>query len=120
MAKHKGECIFCKIIRREAKEEIVKSSDNFVAIRDASPIADGHMLIIPKQHYITLLDIPDELGKELLQFTKLVASNILDKKLGNGFNTIMNNMSSAGQFVMHAHIHVIPRKDSDGIKFLVR
>ena len=65
---------------------------------------------------MTLLDIPNTLGNELLEFTKRVAGDLMDKKLGDGFNIVMNNLQVAEQIVMHAHIHVIPRKEGDGIK----
>jgi histidine triad (HIT) family protein len=120
MAKSKDDCVFCKIVKGEIKSEIVKSSDSFIAIKDVNPVAKGHLLVIPKKHYATLLDIPNNLGEELLRFEKEVASWILENKYGDGFNIIMNNLPPAGQFVMHAHIHMIPRKEKDGIRFLVR
>ena len=111
------ECIFCKIAKGEIKTELVKESDNFIAFRDANPVTKGHTLVVPKKHFVTLLDIPNKLGEEALKFTKSVASDLMDAKLGDGFNVIMNNLEVAGQLVMHAHIHVIPRKEGDGVKF---
>jgi len=113
------DCIFCKIAQGEIKSDLVNSSNNFIAIKDAHPRAPGHTLVIPKKHLVTLLDIPNTLGQELLEFTKKIASQLLDQKLGDGFNIIMNNLQPAGQLVMHAHIHVIPRKDGDGLKVTV-
>ena len=112
-----SDCLFCKIVKGEIKSEIVKEGNNFIAIKDANPVTEGHMLVIPKKHFVTLLDIPNTLGPELLKFTKDVASDLLDKKLGDGFNIIMNNLEPAGQLIMHAHIHIIPRKEGDGIRF---
>ncbi len=112
-----ADCIFCKIAKREVKSEVVKESNNFIAFRDSAPISEGHTLIIPKRHFVTLLDIPNKLGEEMLKFTKEIAGDLLDKKLGDGFNIIMNNLDCAGQFVKHAHIHVIPRKEGDGVEF---
>jgi len=114
------DCLFCKIAKREMKSDIIKESNNFIAIKDINPVAEGHTLVIPKRHFVTLLDIPDKLGAEMLKFTKEVAGDLLDKKLGDGFNIIMNNLECAGQLVKHAHIHVIPRKDGDGIRFFHR
>lgn len=116
----KNDCIFCKIIKGELKSEFVRESDNFIAIRDANPISEGHTLVIPKRHYATLLDMPKALGCEMLEFSKEVASELIKKKLGTGFNLITNNFPSAGQFVMHVHFHIIPRKEGDGIKYLTR
>jgi len=111
-------CIFCKIARGEIEGAIIKESNNFIAIRDANPMAEGHTLVIPKKHVVTILDFKDSWGNELLKFTKDVAEDLLDQKLGDGFNIVMNNLEPAGQEVMHAHIHIIPRKDGDGIKWL--
>ena len=119
MAVDKG-CVFCKIARGEIKSEFVAESDNFFAIRDGKPAAEGHSLIIPKKHFVTLLDIPDKLGNEMLEIIKRVSGYLMDRKLGDGFNLIMNNLECAGQIVMHAHVHVIPRKEGDGIRFLTR
>jgi len=114
MSKTDENCIFCKIARGEIKSEKVFESDSFFAIRDIHPKTKGHTLIIPKQHFATLLDIPNKLGGELLEFVKKVSSNLMEQKLGDGFNILMNNLSCAGQIVMHAHIHIIPRKEGDG------
>ena len=103
-------CVFCKIVRREITAEIVGESNSFIAFRDANPKAEGHTLVIPKKHYVTLLDIPNTLGEEMLKFLKEISSGLLDEKLGDGFNILMNNLEPAGQVVGHAHIHVIPRK----------
>lgn len=109
-------CVFCKIAKGEILAQKVKESNNFFAIRDAHPKAEGHTLVIPKKHFVTLLDIPNTLGSELTKILKDVASDILDSKLGNGFNIIQNNLAPAGQVVMHAHFHVIPRHEGDGLK----
>ncbi len=113
-------CVFCKIIRGEIKAEKTEESNSFIAIRDARPLSEGHTLIIPKKHYITLLDLPNNLGEEMLRFTKGIASDLMDKKYADGFNIIMNNLAPAGQEVLHAHIHIIPRKEGDGIRFFKR
>jgi len=111
-------CIFCKIAKRELKVDVVTESNNFIAIKDKNPITEGHTLVIPKKHYVTLLDIPNKLGNEMLEFTKKVAGELLDKKYGDGFNILMNNLEVAGQGVLHAHIHVVPRKEGDGIRVI--
>ena len=112
------DCIFCKIAKGEIPSEKIKESNNFFAIRDIKPKAHGHTLIVPKKHFVTLLDIPNKLGEELLNFTKQVCSDILEQKLGDGFNIVMNNLEPAGQLVKHAHIHIIPRKENDGLHII--
>lgn len=111
-------CIFCRIARKEVKAQIVEESNNFIAFFDANPRAEGHTLIIPKKHFVTLLDIPDKLGEEMLNFIKKISNEILAKKYGDGFNIVMNNLEPAGQVVNHAHIHIIPRKDGDSLKII--
>jgi histidine triad (HIT) family protein len=113
-------CVFCKIIRGEAPATKVGESNSFIAILSIKPDAKGHTLVMPKKHYIDLLDMPNKLGNEMLDFTKKIANDLLDKKLGDGFNIVMNNTAVAGQMVMHAHIHVIPRKEGDGLRFGIK
>jgi len=116
----KNSCIFCRIAKGEIESKFVGESDNFFAIMDANPIVEGHTLIIPKKHFVTILDIPDKLGNEMLSFIKKVSGKLLDDKFGNGFNILMNNLEVAGQEVMHVHIHIIPREEKDGIKFYAK
>src|SRR3989338_2877318 len=111
-------CIFCRIIKGEIKAEKVDESDNFIAIRAAHPKTQGHTLIIPKMHLVTIIDLPNKLGNELLEFTKKISYSLLEKKYGDGFNVIMNNLAPEGQVVEHAHIHIIPRKEGDGLRSL--
>jgi histidine triad (HIT) family protein len=111
-------CVFCKIVKGEMKSDRVGESDNFIAILDINPKVKGHTLVMPKKHFVTLLDISDKLGNEMLEFVKKISSKLMDNKLGDGFNILMNNLDVAGQVVMHAHIHVIPRKDRDGIRLI--
>ncbi|NCN98747.1 HIT family protein [Candidatus Pacearchaeota archaeon CG10_big_fil_rev_8_21_14_0_10_35_219] len=113
-------CIFCKIAKKEIKKGPFYESDNFVAFRDGSPVNEGHTLVVPKKHFVTLLDIPDKLGVEMLNFVKKVAERLMEEKFGDGFNIVMNNLEVAGQVVMHAHIHIVPRKEGDGVRLVSR
>ena len=110
------DCVFCKIVKREIKADIVEESNSFIAMLDVNPLSSGHTLIIPKQHWVTMLDIPNKYGNELLELIKKVSGKLMEEKKGNGFNILMNNLSCAGQKVMHAHLHIIPRNEGDGLK----
>jgi histidine triad (HIT) family protein len=116
MVQSERECVFCKIVRGEVKSSRVGESNSFIAILDIKPKTDGHTLIIPKKHYVTLLDMPNKLGEEMLEFCKSIAGKMLDSKKGDGFNLIMNNLEPAGQIVKHAHIHIIPRREDDSFR----
>lgn len=103
------DCIFCKIARKEIKAEIVEESDNFIVFPDVHPKVKGHILIIPKKHFVNIMDLPSDLASELFDLIKRIAQKKLREGF-EGFNLIMNNGSCAGQVVMHAHIHFLPRK----------
>jgi len=116
----KKECVFCKIIQGEIKGDVIRASNSFIALKDRSPVAPGHLLIIPKKHMGNLLDMSPSLGEEFVKFTKELAEEIIDNKIGDGFNLISNNLPAAGQIVEHLHFHLIPRKEGDGIRFFVK
>jgi histidine triad (HIT) family protein len=109
-------CIFCKIIKGEIPSTKVYDSDNFIGILDIHPKAEGHTVIIPKKHFNSLLDMPSSLGGELLETIKEVGLKLIKDSKGESFNIIVNNGEAAGQVIMHAHIHIIPRKKGDGLK----
>lgn len=109
-------CIFCKIARKEIKTEIVLETKNFIAFPDANPKTKGHTLIIPKKHFVNVIDMPDSLGGELLEAIKKVGE-IRFKEGAEGFNLINNCGEVAGQVVMHVHFHLIPRKRNKQIEF---
>ncbi|MDO8509053.1 MAG: HIT domain-containing protein [Nanoarchaeota archaeon] len=111
-------CIFCKVAKKEIPPKHIEETNNFFVIPDKFPKAEGHILIIPKKHYVTILDIPNTLSQELMELIKKMSNKILEKKQGDGFNILMNNLPPAGQSFPHAHIHLIPRKDSDGLRII--
>ena len=66
----KEECIFCKIIEKEIPVKIIYDSDNFLAFPDVNPKVKGHTLIVPKKHFVNLIDLPSDLSEELLDVVK--------------------------------------------------
>lgn len=108
------DCIFCKIVKGEVPSEKVLETERFIVIRDANPKTEGHSLVIPKEHYKTLLDVPDSLMGEFLEIAKETAFKLIKENKAEGFNLIMNNYKVAGQLVPHVHLHVLPRKKGDG------
>lgn len=111
------ECIFCKIVQGEIPCAKVYEDDTILSFLDIGPIQEGHTLVIPKEHYPSLLDVPDSLGSGLLQVLKSVGRAVMDATQAQGLNVIMNNFPAAGQIVPHAHWHLIPRYAKDGLKF---
>jgi len=112
----KEDCIFCKIAKKEIPVEVIYENNNFIAFPDQNQHTPGHSLVIPKKHFVNIMDLPETLGSELIEAVKAVAELRFkeDKKVG-GFNLVMNNFPAAGQVVMHAHVHVVPRRRGDHV-----
>ena len=111
-----NECIFCKIVRSEIPCEPILDTDKILAFLDISPINKGHVLVIPKEHFETMVDAPDNLLKDMILGAKKVGKSLRKGLKADGFNVGMNNFAAAGQVVFHAHLHVIPRFENDGLK----
>ncbi len=110
------DCIFCRIAAGQLPAARVLETPGVLAFLDIAPVNYGHTLVIPKVHYRNLLELPDELWMEMGQVSRRVAQALRATLYAQGFNISMNNFEAAGQVVFHAHIHVIPRYFSDGLK----
>ena len=113
-------CVFCDIIARKAQAHIVYEDDDLIAFLDNHPITDGHTLLVTKRHYERFGEIPPAEVAKL--FTKAQELNevIMKKMSAQGANISLNDGKAAHQLVPHIHIHIIPRKASDGVSFQVR
>ena len=103
------ECVFCRIVNKEIKAEIVAETSSFIAFPDAHPRTKGHTLIIPRKHFVNVMELPVVYGAEFLEIVKLVAEKSI-KEGAEGFNLETNCGEAAGQVVMHCHFHLVPRK----------
>lgn len=107
-------CIFCKIAAGEIPSKTIYEDEQFRVILDLGPAAKGHALILPKNHYANLYELPDETAGEVMKLAKKMAT-VMTEKLGcQGFNLVQNNGELAGQTVFHFHMHLIPRYENDG------
>jgi len=84
-----------------------------LAFLDIFPISKGHTIIIPKNHYSNLEDIPNNELTELYKTVKKVAIRIRKNLEIDGYNVLQNNFKAAGQDIFHFHVHIIPRKSDD-------
>ncbi len=103
-----SDCLFCKIIAREIPAEIIYENDHILAFKDINPKAPVHLLIVPKKHYDTLNDIPDnemEIIVDIHRTLKYLASK--HGVAESGYRTIVNTNKEAGQEVFHLHYHLI-------------
>ena len=108
-----SDCIFCKIAAGEIPSATLYEDDDFRVILDLGPATRGHALILPKQHYANLYEIPDELAAKAIQTAKKVTTVMKDALPCDGYNIVQNNGEAAGQTVFHFHIHLIPRYRDD-------
>lgn len=101
-------CIFCKIVKREIPSKIVYEDDQVLAFEDIAPQAPIHILVIPKKHYSTIIDM-NENDKELIGHIFMVIKQIAKEKSVDerGFRIVINCNSQAGQTVYHVHFHLL-------------
>ena len=110
-------CIFCKIINKEIPSKTIYEDDAFIAILDISQTTKGHTLVIPKNHYDNILEMPKAELNQMIEIAQDLSKQLMNKLNANGINILSNINEVAGQSVMHAHIHLIPRySNEDTIK----
>ncbi|MCR5525834.1 MAG: HIT family protein [Lachnospiraceae bacterium] len=110
----KDDCIFCKLANGVFSTNTVYEDDDFRVILDAGPATRGHALILPKEHYANIYEIPEDLAGKAMILAKKLAGEMTEKLHADGFNLVQNNGECAGQTVFHFHLHLIPRYKNDG------
>jgi diadenosine tetraphosphate (Ap4A) HIT family hydrolase len=103
------DCPFCRLERSRIRLE----GGFAVAVLDRFPVTQGHTLVIPKRHVASLFELPDEEQAAAWKLVARVRALLMAELRPDGFNVGLNDGTSAGQTVMHAHIHVIPRRHGD-------
>lgn len=114
----KDDCIFCKIANGEIPSHTIYEDDAFRVILDLGPATKGHALILPKNHYANLYELPEDTAGKVMILAKRMASRMTEKLSCDGFNLVQNNGECAGQTVFHFHFHLIPRYKDDGQSIL--
>ena len=107
-------CLFCKIVRGEIAARIVFEDDHCLAFLDHRPVFPGHTLLVPKEHYETLIDLPAQLIEPLFTTAQNLARAVEKGMDAHGTFVAMNNRVS--QSVAHLHVHVVPRRRKDGLR----
>ncbi|MBR6344594.1 MAG: HIT family protein [Lachnospiraceae bacterium] len=110
----KDDCIFCKLANGVFPTNSIYEDDTFNVILDAGPATKGHALILPKEHYDNLYELPDETAGKAMILAKKLAGEMSRRLNADGLNVVQNNGEAAGQTVMHYHLHLIPRYKNDG------
>ncbi len=110
------DCIFCKIVAEEIGSIQIYDDASTLAFMDINPIAPGHALVIPKQHWPNLYDMPDEQLGYVSATAKRVATAVRKALAPDGVSLIQANGKGAAQSVFHFHIHIVPRTLGDDLK----
>jgi histidine triad (HIT) family protein len=108
------ECLFCSIVVGDLPSDIVLDEPDFLGFLDQRPVFKGHVLLVPRRHVDTLLDLPGELHAGLLGAARRLAGAAVTGLGAQGTFVAMNNVVS--QSVPHLHVHVVPRTKGDGLR----
>ena len=108
-------CIFCKIANGVIPAATLYEDDKFRVILDLGPASKGHALILPKEHYADIYELPEELAGDVYKLAAKMAKKMTEALGCDGFNIVQNNKEVAGQTVFHFHMHLIPRYENDQV-----
>ena len=109
-----ADCIFCSIVDGETPGRIVHEDEHTLAFLDANPLAEGHTLVIPRDHHERVDDLPADVAGAIGRAIATVAPAIEDAADAPATTIAYNNGEAAGQEVPHVHAHVVPRFSEDG------
>jgi histidine triad (HIT) family protein len=109
-----GECVFCSIVAGETPADVVLDEADFVGFLDTRPVFKGHVLLVPREHVVTLPDLPARLRDGFLDGAQRLATAVVGALGAQGSFVAMNNVVS--QSVPHLHLHVVPRTKGDGLR----
>jgi histidine triad (HIT) family protein len=107
------QCIFCRIIGGEEMVSLVHEDDSTIAFLDIQPMSAGHTLIVTKDHYETLFDLPEDLAAHCLKVARRIAPGIRRAMDAQAINIFSANGRAGGQDVPHFHLHLIPVREGE-------
>jgi histidine triad (HIT) family protein len=102
------DCIFCKIAKGEIPSYKIYEDEKVIVFLDINPLSKGHSIVIPKEHYVNILDLPEELYLHMSKIVKKISQHLNDMYKPEGILINQNNGKRAGQEILHAHIHIKP------------
>jgi histidine triad (HIT) family protein len=108
------QCTFCDLIKGAAEVSMCHEDADSIAFMDIQPVNPGHVLVVPRAHYESLLDVPPEIGLHLFQVTMRLANAVRKVTGRDDMNIVVNSGLAAGQDEPHYHVHIIPRRENDG------
>ena len=115
----KKQCIFCQIIAGKVQSKKIYEDEMVLGILDVNPANPGHILLLTKEHYAIMPQIPDDEIAHVFMVAKSLSNSMLRSIDAQGTNIIVANGIAAGQRAQHFMVHVIPRKQNDGVDFVL-
>src|SRR3989338_4935313 len=115
----KKQCIFCQIISGKIQAKKVYEDEHAVAILDINPANPGHILLLTREHYSIMPQIPEDEISHIFMLAKSLSNSMLRSIDAHGTNIIVANGIAAGQRAQHFMAHIIPRKENDGVNFVL-
>jgi histidine triad (HIT) family protein len=109
-----ADCLFCRIIAGEVPADVVLDAPDAFAFLDHRPVFKGHTIVVPREHVVTLTDLPVELVGPFFSQVQRVTRAVVEGLEADGSFVAMNNVVS--QSVPHLHVHVVPRRQKDGLR----
>ncbi|MBI4409023.1 MAG: HIT domain-containing protein [Gemmatimonadetes bacterium] len=106
-------CIFCRILGGEEMVSIVYEDERAIAFLDIQPVSAGHTLVVSREHYPTLFELPDELAAHCLSVARKIAPGIKRATGAAAINIFSANGRAGGQDVLHFHLHLIPVREGE-------
>ncbi len=112
-----SDCVFCKIVAGQIGCLKLLDDEQSLAFLDIGPLAEGHVLLIPKRHFETLAEMSGELVGRVCDHLPRLSAAVTRVARADGCNILQNNGGVAGQVVPHVHFHIIPRRSGDGLGY---
>ncbi|WP_205474421.1 HIT family protein [Nocardioides sp. SYSU D00038] len=109
-----ADCVFCGIVAGEVPADVVLDEPDLLAFLDQRPVFKGHVLLVPREHVVTLPDLPARLRDPFLAAGQRIATAVVEGLGAQGSFVAINNVVS--QSVPHLHLHVVPRTKGDGLR----
>lgn len=107
-------CTFCDLIRGAGEVSICYEDASAIAFLDIQPVNAGHLLVVPRDHFERIEDVPPDLAMHLFRVARRLVPAVRKVANAEGINIVVNSGRAAGQDEPHYHVHVIPRRDGDG------
>jgi histidine triad (HIT) family protein len=114
------DCVFCKIISNKLPSKKVYEDDKVLALVPIEEVSKGHTLLIPKEHFVNIFDVDEELFSHFSKVLRTLASQLVKDTQATGINILNANGKDAQQSVFHLHFHLVPRYPNDGLDMWVK